>query len=62
MCTVPALINTNTSQATTTWKAAGFTAGNLLFSPLIPPNGKILTQSLNGGTSWLCTSTMTVTH
>ena len=61
MCTVPDLFNVNTSQATSKWTTAGFTANNLVFSPLVPPNYKIKTQSVLKGSSIACSSSMTVT-
>jgi hypothetical protein len=61
-CIVPNLVSTNTSQATRTWTDAGFTATNLQFSPLVPPNGNITSQNLQSGSSQPCNSTMTVVH
>jgi hypothetical protein len=58
-CTVVSLINLNTSKAATAWKNAGF-GGTVIFSPLVPPNYKILWQSLTVGTTQLCTSGITV--
>ena len=60
-CFVPDLINVNTSQATNRWTSAGFTANNLTFNPLVPPNYKIRTQSLGAGSPKPCTSAMSVT-
>jgi Flp pilus assembly protein TadG len=61
-CTVPNLKNVNTASAPATWSAAGFTAANLLFSPLVGPgnNYSIKDQSLTAGTSVACTSSMVV--
>lgn len=60
-CLVPDLSNVNTSQATRKWTDNGFSANNLSFNPLVPPNYKIKSQSpLVKGTYVLCTSTMTV--
>jgi Flp pilus assembly protein TadG len=59
-CRVPNYINTDTSQATNTWTAAGFAANNLSFNPLVPPNYNIKTQSITKNSWVLCTSTMTV--
>jgi hypothetical protein len=60
ICVVPAFLNANTSQATRTWTNAGFEASKLIFSPLVPPNFKIKTQTLPSGSSVPCSSTMTV--
>jgi len=59
-CTVPDFLNVNTSQATNKWTAAGFTANNLAFSPLVPPNYKIKSQTTSAGTSLPCSSSITV--
>jgi Flp pilus assembly protein TadG len=59
-CQVPNFFNTNTSQATRTWTDRGFSANNLSFNPLVPPNYKIKTQSITKDTWVVCTSTMTV--
>lgn len=60
-CTVPDLVNTQTTQATKAWTDAGFSANNLTFNPLVPPNYKIRTQTLTRNTVLVCSSTMTVT-
>ena len=60
-CVVPTLRNTDSSTATATWVAAGFTANNLTFNPLVPPHYIIKTQSLTKATTVPCTATMTVT-
>jgi hypothetical protein len=60
MCIVPNMKNQDTSAAGATWTGAGFTASNLLYSPLVPPNYTIKNQSLTKSTSVVCTSTMTV--
>ena len=60
-CTVPDLKNKNTSAAGGIWTTAGFSASNLLYSPLVPPNYTIKTQSLTKNTTVVCTSTVTVT-
>jgi Flp pilus assembly protein TadG len=60
-CTVPDFKSTSSSTATATWTAAGFSANNLTFNPLVPPHYTIKHQSLVKGKSVLCTSTMTVT-
>jgi Flp pilus assembly protein TadG len=59
-CTVPDLVNTQTTQATKGWTDAGFSANNLSFNPLVPPNYKIRIQTLTQGTVVFCSSTMTV--
>jgi Flp pilus assembly protein TadG len=59
-CTVPN-INGNSRNAVTQWTAAGFTASNLIFSPLVPPHYSVKSQSLTAYTVVLCSSTMTVT-
>lgn len=62
MCTVPNLKNKDSAVAVGTyWVPAGFSASNLVFSPLVPPHYKIKTQSLTFNSSVPCTSTMTVT-
>jgi hypothetical protein len=62
MCTVPNLKNKDSSVAIGTyWVPAGFTASNLIFSPLVPPDYKIRTQSIAFNSSVPCTSSMTVT-
>ena len=60
-CVAPNLVNVNTSQATRKWTDAGFSANNLTFNPLVPPNYKIKSQlGLTAGQPYACTSTMTV--
>jgi hypothetical protein len=59
-CFVPNFFNVNTTKATSLWVAAGFSANNLAFSPLVPPNYKIKRQVPASGTKVLCTSTGTV--
>jgi len=62
MCTVPNLKNKDSSVAVGTyWVPAGFSASNLVFSPLVPPHYKIKNQSIAFNSSVPCTSTMTVT-
>ncbi len=58
-CTVISLLNVQTNKATANWHNAGFT-GNVIFSPLVPPNYKIAWQSLTVGTSQLCSVNITV--
>ena len=62
MCTVPNLRTVKTNVAVATWTGAGFTAGNLIFSPLVGPgnNYTIKDQSLTQGTSVACTTSMVV--
>lgn len=60
VCTVPNL-NGNTRNAVKAWTDNGFTAANLIFSPLVPPHYVIGTQTLTAYTSAPCDSTMTVT-
>lgn len=55
MCTVPNLIGPS-AQAQTRWSNAGFTT-NVIFSPLVPPNYQIDTQSIPVGNSEPCAST-----
>ena len=59
-CIVPDLKFASSSTATATWVAAGFTANNLSFSPLVPPHFTIKHQTLSKARSVPCTSTMTV--
>lgn len=59
-CTVVSLLNLQTNKAAATWKNAGFT-GAVIFSPLVPPNYKILWQSMTVGQNpVLCSSGITV--
>jgi hypothetical protein len=60
-CTVPDLVDVQTTQATKAWTDAGFSANNLSFNPLVPPNYKIKSQTLTKATVVVCSSTMTVT-
>jgi hypothetical protein len=59
MCTVPSLINVQSSSAQLNWLNAGFT-GTVIFEPPVPPAYKIAWQSLAAGTSEHCTSGITV--
>jgi Flp pilus assembly protein TadG len=61
-CSVPNFHNTSTSSAQATWTAAGFTAGNLIFSPLVGPgnNYSIKDQSLTQSSTVDCTSSIVV--
>ncbi|MEO8273129.1 MAG: TadE family protein [Chloroflexota bacterium] len=58
-CTVVSLLNLQTNKAAAAWLAGGFT-GNVVFSPLVPPQYKIAWQSLTVGTTKLCSSGITV--
>lgn len=59
-CTVASLLNLQTNKAAAAWKNAGFT-GAVIFSPLVPPNYKILWQSMTVGTTPVpCSSGITV--
>lgn len=58
-CTVVSLLNVQTNKAAAKWLAGGFT-GSVIFSPLVPPNYKILWQSLTVGTEVSCSSSITV--
>jgi Flp pilus assembly protein TadG len=60
-CKVPDLKNDDSSIATGKWTAAGFTANNLGFNPLVPPHYRIRTQTLTKNSMVACTSSMTVT-
>ena len=59
-CTVPNFNLTQSNKATATWVAAGFSANNLTFSPLVPPHFKIKRQVPSSGSVVACTSTGTV--
>lgn len=59
-CVVPNFINTQTTQATRTWTNAGFSANNLTFNPLVPPNYKIKKQTISAGETVPCSSTIIV--
>ena len=58
-CTVPSLLNLQTNKAAAKWQDAGFT-GSVIFVPLVPPNYKILWQSVTVGTTQACTTGVTV--
>jgi hypothetical protein len=60
MCTVPSLIDVQSSLAQRDWTAAGF-SGTVVFSPVVPPHYQIKSQSLAIGSSVDCTSGITVT-
>jgi hypothetical protein len=53
-------VDVQTTQATSRWTSAGFSANNLAFNPLVPPNYKIKAQSATAGRSIPCNSSMTV--
>jgi hypothetical protein len=59
-CIVPNFFNVVSNKATAKWVAAGFTANNLSFSPLVPPHFKIKRQDLPSGRPFPCNSAMTV--
>jgi hypothetical protein len=61
-CIVPNLWNVMTDDALAVWTGAGFTASQLVFSPLVGPNNnyRIKDQSLIAATSVVCSSAMTV--
>jgi hypothetical protein len=59
-CTVPNLVDVQTTQALSRWTAAGFSANHLAFNPLVPPNYKIRNQTQTAGFSIPCSSSMTV--
>lgn len=54
-CVVPTLTGNNSSQAQNLWNLAGFTT-NVIFSPLVPPNYKITSQTLSPGSPAVCSS------
>jgi hypothetical protein len=58
-CTVPSLLNIQTNKAPAKWLSAGFTS-KVIFSPLVPPNYRILWQSLTVGSTQECTVGITV--
>jgi len=60
MCTVPDLVNQNSSNVGTLWTAAGFDAAKVTYNPTIPPQYKVAWQSIAAGTDVLCTSTIEV--
>lgn len=61
MCDVPDLKNKQSDVAVGTyWVPAGFSAGNLVFSPLVPPHYRIKTQSIAKNSEVPCSSSMTV--
>ena len=60
MCTVPNLINQNTSNVGPLWTGAGFDLANITYNPTIPPQYKVVWQSLAAGTDVLCTSNIEV--
>jgi len=60
MCTVASLLNVQTNKAQQDWYDAGFT-GQVIFSPLVPPNYRIQWQSLPVGQYPVdCTTGITV--
>jgi hypothetical protein len=59
-CLVPDLKFADSSTATAAWVAAGFSASNLAFNPLVPPHYTIKKQTLTKAKSVPCDSGMTV--
>ncbi len=58
-CTVISLLDFNSVKAQGLWTAAGFSS-KVTFSPAVPPQYKILWQSLTAGSSVLCSNGITV--
>jgi hypothetical protein len=58
-CAVVSLLNLQSNKAAAEWLAGGFTGG-VIFSPLVPPNYKILWQSETVGVTISCSSSITV--
>lgn len=58
-CTVISLLNVLSNKAQADWRDAGF-SGNVVFSPLVPPNYRIAWQSLTVGISVACSSSILV--
>ena len=61
MCEVVDLVDWNTVKAQEQWSGAGFT-GTVTFSPAVPPQYKIVWQSLTAGTSVTCSQGITVSN
>jgi hypothetical protein len=61
MCKVISLLDIPTTRAQEKWAEAGFT-GTVTFSPNVPPNYRIVWQSLAVGRSVTCTHGITVSH
>jgi hypothetical protein len=59
LCEVPSFLNLNTAHAQELWSGQGFT-GTVTFSPDVPPQYKIASQSLAAGSSVTCASGITV--
>ena len=59
MCEVVNLVDLNTVKALEKWAAAGFTS-LVTFSPAVPPQYRIVWQSLTAGTSVTCGQGITV--
>jgi hypothetical protein len=59
MCVVPNFINLNTSNVPGLWSAAGFT-GTITYNPTVPPQYKVLWQSLVPQTQVPCSSDVEV--
>jgi hypothetical protein len=58
-CTVISLLNDQSNKAQGDWYAAGF-SGQVIFSPLVPPNYRIQWQNLTVGSTVACSSGITV--
>lgn len=58
-CTVISLLTVQTNKAQQDWYDAGF-SGQVIFSPLVPPNYRIEWQSLTVGTQAACSIGITV--
>jgi hypothetical protein len=62
ICIIPNLIGVDSNRAVNQhWRPAGFNPNNLLFTPIVPPQYVIRSQSIPATTSVPCTSDMTVT-
>ena len=61
-CIVPNLVGLATNQAPNKWNNQANFTSSLIFNPLVGPgnNYSIGHQSLAAGTSWVCSTTMTV--
>jgi hypothetical protein len=58
-CTVTSLLNVLSNKAQADWFNAGF-SGQVIFTPLVPPNYRIQWQSLTVGSTVSCTSGISV--
>lgn len=59
-CRVPNFRNDWTDDALVDWTGAGFNTNNMIFSPLVPPDYRIRTQTLTANQWVACDSTITV--